>query len=44
MNKSKVLALSLSVLLVGTSIAGTIAYLTSRDTVTNTFSLGNVEI
>lgn len=44
MKKSKILALSLSVLLVGTAIAGTIAYLTSRDTITNTFSVGNVEI
>lgn len=42
--KLSVIALSLSILIIGSAIAGTIAYLTSRDTVTNTFSLGNVEI
>ena len=33
-----------ALLLVVGSIAGTIAYLTSQDTVTNTFTVGNVEI
>ena len=33
-----------AVLLVATSILGTIAYLTSQATVTNTFTIGNVEI
>lgn len=32
------------VLVVVMSVAGTVAYLTSSDTVTNTFTVGNVEI
>lgn len=41
----KVLALVLcAVLLVGASVAGTLAYLTSQDVVTNTFTVGKVEI
>ena len=41
----KILALLLcAVLLVGASIAGTMAYLTSQATVTNTFSVGSVNI
>lgn len=45
MKKSKVLlALACAVLLVGASIMGTLAYLTSTDTVTNTFTVGNVSI
>ncbi len=43
--KGKFLALALAaVLLVGTSILGTLAYLTSTDSVTNTFTVGNVKI
>ena len=43
--KSKALLLSLcAVLLVVASIMGTMAYLTSSDTVTNTFTVGKVEI
>ncbi len=43
--KLKVLGLLMAaVLLVGTSILGTMAYLTSTDTVTNTFTVGNVKI
>ena len=42
----KILALVLCVLLlIGATIAGTVAYMTSKDhTVTNTFSVGNVTI
>ena len=41
----KILALLMcAVLLVGASIAGTVAYLTSQDEVTNTFTVGNVKI
>lgn len=41
----KVLALLLcAVLLVGATIAGTVAYLTSQDDATNTFTVGEVEI
>lgn len=41
----KVLLLVLcAVLLVGASVMGTLAYLTSQDTVTNTFTVGKVEI
>ena len=44
-NAKKVLLLVLcAVLLVGASVAGTLAYLTSQDTVTNTFTVGNVII
>ena len=44
-NAKKILALLLcAVLLVGASVAGTLAYLTSNDTVTNTFTVGKVEI
>ena len=44
-NTKKVLALLLAaVLLVAASVAGTVAYLTSQDQVTNTFTVGNVEI
>lgn len=43
--KSKALLLTLcAVLLVAASILGTMAYLTSQDTVTNTFTVGNVKI
>ena len=42
---TKVLALMLcAVLLVTATVAGTLAYLTSQDTVTNTFTVGNVTI
>ncbi len=46
MKKStKVLGLLLAaVLLVSVSVVGTLAYLTSQDTVTNTFTVGNVQI
>lgn len=41
----KVLLLVLcAALLVGASVAGTVAYLTSQDTATNTFTVGKVEI
>ena len=41
----KVLLLVLcAALLVGASVAGTVAYLTSQDTVTNTFTVGNIQI
>lgn len=41
----KVLLLVLcAVLLVGASVAGTVAYLTSQDTVVNTFTVGQVQI
>lgn len=44
-NAKKILALLLcAVLLVGASIAGTVAYLTDKDDVTNTFTVGNVQI
>lgn len=44
-NAKKVLLLALcALLLVGASIAGTVAYLTSNKTVTNTFTIGKVEI
>lgn len=44
-NAKKILALLLcAVLLVGASVAGTLAYLTSQDVVTNTFAVGNVII
>ena len=43
--KRKALLLSLcAVLLVVASVMGTMAYLTSSDTVTNTFTVGNVQI
>ena len=43
--KRKALLLSLcAVLLVVASVMGTMAYLTSTDTVTNTFTVGNVQI
>lgn len=43
--RNKVLLLMLSaVLLVGASVFGTLAYLTSSQTVTNTFSVGDVQI
>lgn len=45
MKKTKVvLALACAVLLVAASVMGTMAYLTSQDTVTNTFTVGNVDI
>lgn len=41
----KVLALLLcAVVLIGASVAGTVAYLTSQDSVQNTFTVGNVQI
>lgn len=44
-NPKKIIALLLcAVLLVAGSVAGTLAYLTSRDTVVNTFTVGKVEI
>ena len=44
-NAKKILALLLcAVLLVGASVAGTVAYLTSQDSVTNTFTVGKVQI
>lgn len=43
--KKKIVALVMCmVLLVAVSITGTLAYLTSQDTVTNTFTVGNVKI
>ena len=43
--KSKALLLTLcAVLLVAASVLGTMAYLTSTDTVTNTFTVGSVAI
>ena len=43
--KSKVLLLALcAVLLVAASVLGTMAYLTSNDTVTNTFTVGEVSL
>lgn len=45
MKKVKVLLLSLcAVLLVAASVLGTLAYLTSQDTVVNTFTVGKVKI
>ena len=42
---TKIIALLLcAVLLVGASVAGTLAYLTSKGSVTNTFTVGEVEI
>lgn len=43
--RNKALLLTLcAVLLVAASVLGTMAYLTSQDTVTNTFTVGNVKI
>ena len=42
--KKKLMTVLALVLVVAMSVAGTIAYLTSTDTVTNTFTVGNVEI
>ena len=42
--KKVLLMLLCAVLLVGASVAGTLAFLTSNDTVTNTFTIGKVEI
>lgn len=45
MKKSKILILFLcAVLLVAASVLGTLAYLTSRDSVVNTFTVGQVDI
>ena len=45
MKKSKVLLLTLcAVALVAASVVGTLAYLTSQDTVVNTFTVGKVDI
>ena len=45
MKKSKILLVALcAVLLVAASVAGTLAYLTSQETVVNTFTVGNVDI
>lgn len=45
MKKSKaILMVVCAMLLVAASVMGTLAYLTSTDTVTNTFSIGKVEI
>ena len=44
-NAKKVLLLALcAILLVGATIAGTVAYLTSQKTVTNTFTVGKVSL
>ncbi len=42
--KNALLLALCAVLLVGATIAGTVAYLTSQDVVTNTFTVGNVTI
>ena len=45
MKKAKVLLVALcAVLLVAASVAGTLAYLTSQETVVNTFTVGKVDI
>ena len=45
MKKSKAILMALcAVLLVAASVMGTLAYLTSTDTVTNTFTVGTVQI
>lgn len=45
MKKSKAILMALcAVLLVAASVMGTLAYLTSTDSVTNTFTVGNVKI
>ena len=45
MKKTKAILMALcAVLLVAASVMGTLAYLTSTDTVTNTFTVGNVAI
>ena len=45
MKKSKAILMALcAVLLVAASVMGTLAYLTSEDTVVNTFTVGNVQI
>lgn len=42
--KKKLMTVLALVLVIAMSVAGTVAYLTSTDTVTNTFTVGNVEI
>ena len=42
--KKKLMTVLALVLVIAMSVAGTYAYLTSRDTVTNTFTVGNVAI
>lgn len=44
MNMKKFLALLCVVAVAAVSVTGTLAYLTSRDTVTNTFTVGKVDI
>ena len=45
MKKNKILLLCLgAIVLVATSVLGTLAYLTSQDTVVNTFTVGQVDI
>ena len=44
MNKKKVLALALAVCLVAVVSFSTLAYFTDTDTVTNTFTIGSIEI
>ena len=45
MKKTKILLVALcAVLLVAASVAGTLAYLTSQETVVNTFTVGQVDI
>lgn len=45
MKKSKIFLLALgAIVLVGASVLGTLAYLTSQSTVVNTFTVGNVKI
>lgn len=43
-SKKTLLMLACAVMLVLVSVMGTMAYLTSQDTVTNTFTVGNVQI
>ena len=42
--KKKLMTVLALVLVIAMSVAGTYAYLTSKDTVTNTFTVGNVQI
>ena len=42
--KKKVLAIALAVVLIAIMVSGTLAYFTAEDEVTNTFTIGSVEI
>ena len=42
--KKKLMTVLALVLVIAMSVAGTVAYLTSTDTVTNTFTVGNIDI